>query len=324
MKTAQVFSNEETIIQIRTRGDSDGCLKMRLWEKNSGIIRKACKRYAGYIEEEDAMQECYFAFTDAANEYDPDSGTTFARFCFDRCRWHLFRYIENCGSAIRIPPHAKQLISKYKKFVRQWVVVHEENPSDSVICFNLNITQDKLDRLRIDMSLMDVRSLDAPLTDEEESLKTVDTVPDQAVNVEEDALESQFTQERKRAVWGAVDTLRPQDAEAIRMHYKHGLTYTEAGEAAGVTGDAIRRRIASGVRQLRTGKQKKILREFIDLSPTYSMGIKSGLSSFSHTWTSSTERTALKNISIEQERHAEIEQLLALKRELLEAMQKQD
>ena len=324
MKSAQVLSNEKIIAQIRTRGDSDGCLKMRLWEKNRGIIRKACKRYAGYIEEEDAMQECYFAFTDAVNEYDPDSGVTFAGYCFDRCRWHLFRYIENTGLAIRIPPHAKQLISKYKKFVRQWVVVHEENPSDSVICFNLNITQHKLDRLRIDMSLMDVRSLDAPLTDEEDSLMTVDTVPDQAVNVEEDALESQFIQERKRAVWGAVDTLRPRDAEAIRMHYKHGLTYTEAGEAAGVTGNAIRRRIASGVRQLRTGKQKKILREFIDLSPTYSMGIKSGLSSFSHTWASSTERAALKNISIEQERHAEIEQLLALKRELLEAMQKQD
>lgn len=321
MKSAQVLSNEDIVNQIRTRGDSDGCLKMRLWEKNSGIIRKACKRYAGYIEEEDAMQECYFAFTDAVNEFNPNSGVTFARFCFDRCRWHLFRYIENCGAVIRIPPHAKQLISKYKKFVRQWVVVHEENPSDSVICFNLNITQDKLDRLRIDMSLMDVGSLDAPLTDEEESLKTVDTVPDQAVNVEEDALESQFTQERKRAVWGAVDTLRPQDAEAVRMHYKQGLTYKEAGEVAGANANTIRRRIASGVRQLRRGKQYKILREFIDLSQTYSMSLNGGISSFNHTWTSSTERAALKNISIEEEQHAAINDLIELRRRLLEQMQ---
>ena len=324
MKSAQVLSNEKIIAQIRTRGDLDGCLKMRLWEKNRGIIRKACKRYAGYIEEEDAMQECYFAFMDAVNEYDPEGGTTFAGFCFDRCRWHLFRYIEECGAVIRIPSHARQLISRYNKFVREWVVVHEENPSDSLICFNLNITQDKLDRLRIDMSLMDVGSLDAPLTDEEDSLKTVDTVPDQSVNVEEDALESRFIQERKRAVWGAVDSLRPQDAEAVRMHYKQGLTYKEAGEVAGANANTIRRRIASGVRQLRTGKQSKILREFIDLSPTYSMSLKGGMNAFSHTWTSSTERAALKNIKIEQERHAEIEQLLALKRQLLEAMQVQN
>lgn len=321
MKSAQVLSNEKIIAQIRTRGDSDGCLKMRLWEKNSGIIRKACKRYAGYIEEEDAMQECYFAFMDAVNEYDPEGGTTFAGFCFDRCRWHLFRYIEECGAVIRIPSHARQLISKYKKFVRQWVIAHEENPSDSLICFNLNITQDALDRLRIDMSLMDVGSLDAPLTDEEDSLTTVDTVPDQSVNVEENALESHFIKERKRAVWGAVDSLRPQDAEAVRMHYKQGLTYKEAGEVAGANANTIRRRIASGVRQLRRGKQYKILREFIDLSQTYSMSLNGGMSSFNHTWTSSTERAALKNISIEEEQHAAINDLIELRRRLLEQMQ---
>jgi len=323
VKSAKECSNEEIIVQIRTRGDSVGCLKMQLWEKNSGIIRKACKKYAGYIEEEDAMQECYFAFTDAVNEYDPDSGVTFAGYCFDRCRWHLFRYIEECGAVIRIPSHARQLISRYNKFVREWVVVHEENPSDSAICFNLNITQDKLDRLRIDMSLIDVGSLDAPLTDEEDSLEKVDTVPDQSVNVEEDALESRFIQERKRAVWGAVDSLRPQDAEAVRMHYKQGLTYKEAGEVAGANANTIRRRIASGVRQLRTGKQSKILREFIDLSPTYSMSLKGGMNSFNHTWTSSTERAALKNIGIEEEQNTAIKELIEFRNKLLEQMQMQ-
>lgn len=318
MKSAQVFSNEEIIVQIRTKGDSGGCLKMQLWEKNSGIIRKACKKYSGYIEEEDAMQECYFAFVDAVNEYDPDGGMSFAGFCFDRCRWHLFRYVEDCGAVIRIPSHVKQLISKYKKFVREWVVTHEDNPSDSVICFYLNITQDKLDRLRIDMSLMDVGSLDTPLADEEDSLTMADKVPDQSVNVEDNAMETQFIQERKRTVWDAVDSLKPQDAEAVWMCYQQGLTYKEAGEAAGVSTNAIRNRIASGIRGLRRGKQYKILREFVDLSPAYSIGIRGGINSFSNSWTSSTERAALKNISIEQERHAEIEQLLALKRELLE------
>ena len=313
------FSNEEIINQIRTRGDSNGELTLQLWERNAGIIRKACKKYKGFIEEEDAMQECYFAFADALNEYNPEGGTTFAGFCFDRCRWHLFRYIEECGTVVRIPSHERQLITRYKRFVREWSMSHGEEPDDAVICFNLSIPQDTLDRLRIDMSLMDVGTLDTPISEESDTTTIADTVPDGSVNVEDDALESEFVEERARAVWGAVDTLKPVDAEAIRMHYKQGMTYKEAGEAAGISGEAIRQRIASGMRDLRTRKKYKVLREFVDMSPTYSIGIKGGSNTFNHTWTSSTERAALINIRFEEERKAGIERLNAIRREMLEA-----
>lgn len=317
MRLNQDFSNEQIIDQIRTRGDSGGRLTLQLWERNAGIIRKACKKYKGFIDQEDAMQECYFAFVGALNEYDPEGGATFAGFCFDRCRWHLFRYIEECGATVRIPSHERHLITRYKRFVRQWCMNHGEEPDDAVICFNLNIPQDTLDRIRIDMSLMDVGSLDTPISEESDNATIADMVPDGSVNVEDDALESEFIKERARAVWGAVDTLKPVDAEAIRMCYKHGMTYKEAGEAAGVSGPAIRQRIASGMRDLRRGKQYKVLREFVDMSPTYSISIKGGSNTFNNTWTSSTERAALINIRFEEERKAGIERLNAIRREML-------
>lgn len=293
------MTNEQLIDEIRA-GDPDSTKSkiMELWDQNSGLIWKACRKYAGRIEEEDAKQECYFAFTDAVNKYDAAGGASFGTFLYNRCLWHLHRYIENCGDIIRIPIQRRQTIRSYQKFVRQWYQVKGEQPDAWTIKMSLGLSADQLDQLREDMQALNIRSLDEPLTDDPEDGTAADLVRDEAADVEAAGMDPLFYQERKRAVWGAVDSLEPSEGEAIRLYYRHGLTYEQAAALSGVSAERIRARLARGIRRLRTEKRFKELRGFIDLSPVYSMGIQG--SNFNRTWTSSTERTALHIMEMEE------------------------
>ncbi|MBR3186693.1 MAG: sigma-70 family RNA polymerase sigma factor [Lachnospiraceae bacterium] len=303
------MTNEQLIDEIRA-GDQDSTKLMELWDQNSSLIWKACRKYAGRIEEEDAKQECYFAFTDAVNKYDAAGGASFGTFLYNRCLWHLHRYIENCGDIIRIPVQRRQMIRSYQKFVRQWYQVKGEQPDAWTIKMSLGLSADQLDQLREDMQVLNIRSLDEPLTDDPEDGTAADLVRDEAADVEAAGIDPLFYEERRRAVWGAVDSLNPSEGEAIRMYYRHGLTYAQAAALSGVTSQRIQARLARGIRRLRTEKQYKELRGFIDLSPVYSMGIQG--SNFNRTWTSSTERTALHMMEMEERwkrEREEIEQL---------------
>lgn len=313
-----LMSNEELVKQIRETGDQDNKLSLQLWEMNSGIIRTACNKFRGYIEFEDALQECYEPFTKAIKEYDPTTGMKFVTYCYNRCLWHLHRYMEECGLLIRVPGSRRALIRQYKKLCREYYQRHGAQPEDLYLCKELDISMDQLIQLRKDEGKANISSLDDPLTDNPEDSVIGDLVPDTSKDIEEEAMEVMYKAQRARALWGAVDALRPQHGQAIRLHYKDGKTYAEVGKAMGTSTERVRQVVAEGIRELRRGRYYKVLREFADMSSTYSIGISGGLSTFNHTWTSSTERAALINVRLKEERQANIERLMAIRREMLE------
>ena len=296
-------SNEEIIDQIRKDGDPERKLLLDLWERNAGMIRNASKRFDSYIEPDDMLQECYIAFHNAVKDYDPAAGFTFITHLKNAVVWHLSRYVKECGAMIRIPDYQRQQIRRYRKYCRQYYQSHGEEPSDDLIRRALGLSKKQLDQLRADSLCSTMASLDKPIfSDGDEDLFLMDTVMDPAADVEMDVSESVFSQERRRAVWDAVDSLdKPLEATAIRAYYQAGKTYKQIGEAAGISGNMVRNRIASGIRKLRTGKRYRVLRDFVDLSPEYSKGLQGGMNSFNRTWTSSTEQTALWMLEREED-----------------------
>ena len=283
---------------------------MELWSQNKGLIGKACGKYAGRIEEEDAKQECFIAFMAAVKEYDPEKGAAFSTYLHSRCMWRLGRYAADCGQIVRLPQYRRQAIGNYMQFVRQWYQVKGEQPDNWTLQMCLGLSADDIEQLRDDMRLLNIRSIDEPLTDDQEGGTLADLVQDPGADAEAAAMDPLFIQERKRAVWAAVDSLKPKEGEAVRMYYGQGLTYDQAAALSGVSRQQIRASLARGIRRLRTEPRYKELREFVDLSPVYSMGIQR--SNFNRTWTSSTERTALHIIEMEdrwKREREEIEQM---------------
>lgn len=311
------MTNEQLIDEIRA-GDQDSTKLMKLWDQNSGLIWKACRKYAGRIEEEDAKQECYFAFTDAVNKYDAAGGASFGTFLYNRCLWHLHRYIENCGDIIRIPAQRRQTIRQYMRFTRQYYQIKGREPSDLTLYAYLGLSPDQLRQLRADLRAVKVKSLDTPLSDDPEGGTLSDLILDEGEDIEAAATDPVFIQERRRAVWSAVDSLKEKDREAIRAYYQDGLTYQQAAALDGVTPERIRARLVHGLQELRKPKYRE-LRGFIDLSPIYSMGIQG--SNFNRTWTSSTEKTALHLLEMEERwkrEREEMEQLYERNRRAIE------
>lgn len=302
--------NEDLVKAIRKNGNHDNRLLMELWSQNKGLIGKACGKYAGRIEEEDAKQECFIAFMAAVKEYDPEKGAAFSTYLHSRCMWRLGRYAADCGQIVRLPQYRRQAIGNYMQFVRQWYQMKGEQPDNWTLQMCLGLSADDIEQLRDDMRLLNIRSIDEPLTDDQEGGTLADLVQDPGADAEAAAMDPLFIQERKRAVWAAVDSLKPQEGEAIRMYYRQGLTYDQAAALSGVSRQQIRASLARGIRRLRTEPRYKELREFVDLSPVYSMGIQR--SNFNRTWTSSTERTALHIIEMEdrwKREREEIEQM---------------
>ncbi len=295
------MTNEELLNVIR-EGDPDNAGLMELWKQNSGIVRKACMKYSGYIEQEDALQECFIAFLDAVNDYNPINGKNFAGYVYNRCRWHLHRYYENCGGMIRIPADQRQKMLRYNRFTREYYQKRGELPSDRTICAMLQIGPDQLRQLRKDLyAVKQVQSLDASLSEDDQEEGTLyDVVENEAVDVEGDSIKETFEEQRRQAVRAAVNTLNPKEQQAIQMYYWDRLTYKQIGEAAGVTGEMIRARIARGMRRLRTGKQRNLLRQYIERSEIYSAALRGGSQMFRRSWTSSTERIAVQNVMTQE------------------------
>lgn len=304
------YSNEKLLEEIRKTGDSDGVLTWQLWEQNRGLVLKAVNKFKGYLEKEDAKQECYFAFTAAISDYNPDGGANFATYLHSRCVWHLQRYLENCGYCVRIPSYQRQAIKQYKRMITQYYQEKGTMPEDSAICKNLNITLYQLEQLRKDIYAADtVKSLSVPIYDEDDPEAIIDVIPDTNADTERDALDDHYKEERARAVWKVVDTLETKSGEAVRLYYRDGLTYTEIGRAMGISGERVRTILAGGLRNLRQGKRYRVLREFIDLSPEYSAGLRGGLNSFRASWTSSTEKTAIMAVMDERGQGEQYRQL---------------
>lgn len=293
---------------IRSGDDPDNSLSMELWNKNAGMIRKACGNFSEKLEGEDARQECYFAFLDAVKDYEPGAGMTFAGYLYKRCMWHLSRYATDHGDVLRIPENRRQMIRQYMRFTRQYYQIKGREPSDLTLYACLGLSPDQLRQLREDLQAVKVKSLDTPLSDDPEGGTLSDLILDEGKDVEAAATDPVFIQERRRAVWSAVDSLKRADAEAIRMCYQNGLTYQQAGAAAGVSGERIRARLVHGFRELRKPKYKE-LRGFIDLSPVYGRAIQGGTASFNRTWTSATEKTALWILEAEERWQREREEL---------------
>lgn len=308
------MNNNELLTVIREGGNQDNSLLMELWRQNAGMIGKACGKYAGRLEEEDAKQECYFAFMDAVKEYNPAAGMTFANYLYSRCLWHLSRYMDNCGSTVRIPVNRRQQIRLYNRFVRQWYQTKGSRPNNWVLGMYLGLSEEDIKQIREDMRALNIRSIDEPLTDDPEGGTAADLIQDKTADTEAAGMDHVFIQERKRAIWEAVGTLPNREGEAIRLYYHDGMTYNQAAAAIGGTPQLIRNRVAAGLRKLRTEKRFKVLRDFADLSPVYGRAITgTGSGTFNRTFTSATEKTALWIMESEERfkrQREELEQML--------------
>lgn len=285
------MTNEQLVLRIKT-GEDPATNMLKLWEQNKGMIYKIALKFTGYEELDDLMQQGYLGLHDAVENYDTDSEVLFLSYATYWIKQSMQRYIENSGHVVRVPVHRQEDIRKYKKAVLNFEMKWNRKPTDGEVSALLGVSIEKLDQIRKSLEMGQITSLDEYIKDSEET--TVENTVASSIDIENQVIGSMNQQEVKEVLWNMVDELPEDYPLLLKLRYQGRLTYKVIGEKLGVTGDAIRQKEARAIKELSRTRRKKILAPYVD-GYIKDMSLKgTGVERFRSTWTSSTERTALK------------------------------
>lgn len=296
------MTNEQLAIRIKAGIDvADNMLQ--LWQQNKGFIHKIVNQYKAYAEEEDLEQEGYLGLSAAVEHYNSDEGITFLHYASFWIKQYMSRYIKS-NDTIRLPEFMQGRIREYNKMVQKWQQNYHRKPTDGEICHFLGISWEMLENLKKAVQMAKIGSLDVPIG-EDEDCSLYELIPgsvDEEEQVESMVLEKVQKEELCAVVWPLVDSLTDDQAKTIRARYQDNMTFREIAEDQGVSVEMARQRERQGLRELRKPSKSKLLRPFLpDDNRIYSMGLQgNGVERFNMTWTSSTERAALRDWELEE------------------------
>lgn len=288
------MTNEQLVICIQA-GEEVADHMAQLWQQNQGIIGKLAEKYSHLAEEEDLKQEGYFGLWEAARRYNPKEGAKFITYASHWIRQKMVRYIHNNGT-VRIPVHENERLMQYNKLCNAFLAKLNKMPAVHEISRYLGISIKQARQLQKYAEMAAIGSLDSPVAGAED-IVLGDSIASNE-DIESTILDKLEAQQLKDTLWPLVDALPGKQPEVIRARYQEGRTLEDVGKEMGVTGNMVRQIQATALRELRKPSRADQLRPFLD-EVIYSKGIRGGgVRRFHETWTSSTEREALKLVEL--------------------------
>ena len=292
------LKNEE-LVKLIQNGTNVTENMQQLWQQNQGFIFKIAIQYQSLSELDDLIQESYFGLCKAVDHYNPDMDASFIHYASFWIRQQLIRYIKK-NKTVRIPEHTHGKIREYKKAVQQWQQRYHREPTEAEISDYIGIDGKTLEEIKRSALMGKIGSLDVPVGEESDGT-LYDLIPS-GMDDKEEVLNKVANEELAEVLWGMVKELPGQQSEVLKMRFKENMKLREIGAVSGFSTDRARQIENKGLRTLRNPKRSRILREFLDDERIYNSALHgNGVSSFSNTWTSSTERIALKRIEADAE-----------------------
>ena len=285
------MDNEQLVARIQADEDVEENM-LELYNQNRGFIVKMAKRYQGFAEMEDLLQEGYIGLSEAVNHFDADQGVSFIHYAAFWIRQSMRRYVDNCGSMVRLPVHARKEVYEYNRAVKEYRKYYGEWPSDYILCRLLGVTQEKLQEIKKSVQIGQIRSLSETLGGDGESITLEDTIASDQ-DLEGDAVREADTAAMKRELWIAVDRLPGDFPGVIRRRYIDGQTLKEVGKDLDLKYEQVRQIEYKALRELRqpgpSRKYRRYFEEYISAECCYHVGVES----FQRTWTSEVELEVL-------------------------------
>lgn len=289
------MSNEELVGIIQAGKDV---------RENTEILFNQCSRliksfvysrrshYSGFPEDDlrDFFQECCIAFLEAVRNYRPDKGILFSTYLMASMRHRISRYLDNSG-LIRVPVFRRRQLMVYGRLVNDALTNGTEMPPDAQIRAEIGLNDDALKEVRRCQKLMNLASLDAPITDGEDgSIIMSDTIPDDD-NPIDGLIDAEAEIQLKSALYGLIDKMLSDEEKAVVLDtVERRKTLADIGSERGLSRERMR--------QIRQQALRKLDREHLRQMAVdvYGIGIRGSLKNFNDTWDSSTERAALLSL----------------------------
>lgn len=289
------MTNEELVIRIKAGIDPAENM-LALYEQVKAFIHTIAWKYRGREEIEDLEQEGYLALYDAIDGYNPEAGCKFLTYAEYWIKQRIQRYIENNSCCLRLPSGIQVRLRQYKQFRDSFMKEHDREPSEAETAYFMSLSIEQVREIHKNAATANMTSLNAPVKNLEEGEYTIGDVIPSGEDLEEDTLERIQQEQLKNVIWECVDSLPGIQPEVIRKRFGENMTLAAIGKSFGVRPEAIRQDENKAMRELRKPKHLKRLRPFLpEEERIYSMGIRgTSYENFNQTWTSSTERAALR------------------------------
>lgn len=286
------MTNEQLAMKIKA-GEDVADNMAQLYEQTRAFIHAIAWKYRGRAELDDLEQEGYLALYDAIDGYNPAAGCLFLTYARHWISQRMIRFIQN-NTSLRLPSYLWEVMRRYQHFEQEYTTAVGIAPSDSEIQRFLGLSNKEIRQLRKALEMDKIGSLDSYVGDDKEN--TLGDLVVAADDVEGDILDREELRELQVILWGMVDELPEGQPEVIRARYQHGETLQQIGDRLAMTSGAVRRMESKGMHGLRKPDCLRRLRPFLpETERIYSEGMHgNGASAFNRTWTSSTERVAMK------------------------------
>lgn len=299
-------SNEELVALVQSGVDVQANM-LQLWEQNRGFIATIAKKFCGYAEMDDLLQQGYLGLCQAVDTYDPDVGAPFVDYAAYWLRQNMQRYVMNCGCNVRIPVQANVRARKYLKLCDAYEAKYGRKPTDRELERALGVSWNVLEDIKKSATMLQIGSLDVPVGEDEDG-SMYDLLPGPE-SPEGEIVDNLQNEQLRETLWGMVDELPGQQPAVIRMRYQEGATLKETGEAAGLSVEQTRQLQNKALRSLREPRRAKKLAPFLDEEIRSMAFVGNGTECFNRTWTSSTERAAIALADLEDEIYREKERM---------------
>jgi len=248
------------------------------------FVRRAEKRG---VEMDDLMQIAYLGLHDAITLFDEKRGTEFITFLGSCVKYRIIRELRTYGRTIRIPEHALDSLSKYRKIKNKLHVKLMREPMTHETATAMKMPVEQIIKLE-KLSLLDVCfSLDTPVNDDVDA-----TISEMLLDKDAESFVNNIeVSELSRMLWErAGQCLDEQQLEIVRNVFCDGKTCTEIAERTNMKFSELQNCIKASFQKLRRDRSLRQLAEDYGYVARYGHVT---LTNFKRTRTSAVEREVL-------------------------------
>lgn len=217
------------------------------------------------FELEELMHEAYFGLVKAVENYDSSQGVLFMSYASHWIGQAVKRYLDNCGSVIRVPVHTQEKVFQYNRVTSYFMQHYNREPTNREYAKQLGVSITSIERLQNFMFRYKIKSLDATLPEnEDEGLTLADTVAGES-DIENEVVEKVGGEQLRIQIWNIVNIVLKDDRmkSVLVYRFKDRLSLRETGERMGITIEAVRQYEYKALRRLRCNSRTKRLYEYL-------------------------------------------------------------